>query len=404
MSLKHFKAGVRTALVLCFILFPGCRDLGTGVTPGLSPASLSVTALPEGTSQKVFTAPSGYTFTSVQISFGDLDQGSICKGSTLFGVQGLASCTSSCSDPFLLYANRDIGGSQLSAGTTTSAAYHQVARILTDDDGGFTTELQTAQPTACTYDSTGASCIVTSQTPIPKTGHDAFIVCGDTQTSIAARVADCVTKNSAQVPGGLPWKGKTYANGGQGTWDLVTVSQLPNSGTMDYREVWRDNQTGLLWSSRAPASISAPGWCKAAGNNDSKDPYSYCTGNSTSYCSETLGPTSGTATLGMSSTYLGGLSPSSTPAIRWRLPTLADYKIARANGIQLVMPDMGAMGYMQAKTQSVSQSPWEWTATIDSVGTGSSSSQKNAYYFSSDGTIGSSARNSSGLYARCVGG
>jgi hypothetical protein len=388
--------------VLALGVMPGCRDLGSATSLGYTSSSLTINSVNEGTGQVTYSAPSGYTYTSVSINFGDLKASALCRGTTLFGVKGLALCYAACTDPFFLHASRDVGSSKLGVSSTDTSAYHEVARILLDDDGGFTSELQVAQPTSCSGDVNGTSCVVSPIVSIPKSTHDLFQVCGTTQATVDARIADCKNLNSPAVSGGLPWKGKVNGTGGQGDWDLVTVSQAPDPINMFYYEVWRDSQTLLLWSSRSSAVIGAPGWCQAAGNYDSSDPYAYCAVNLTSYCSESLAPKNGIVVMGLNPILKGNLDMSSTPAIRWRLPTLADYKIARANGIQFVMGDMGALGYMQAKLQS--QQSYEWTATIDSVGTGSSDSRKNAYYFSSDGKIGSANRNANFLYARCVGG
>jgi hypothetical protein len=76
--------------------------------------------------------------------------------------------------------------------------------------------------------------------------------CGTTQTTIAARIADCAADN----PTRNTWDGAANCSGGEGTWKLV-VRDTAN------KEVWQDQRTGLLWSSRVS---TATNWCRAAGN------------------------------------------------------------------------------------------------------------------------------------------
>ncbi len=99
------------------------------------------------------------------------------------------------------------------------------------------------------------------------------VVCGTTQTSIATRIADCLNLNGTCSDGvsatksacdatastwttTATWDGATQCNGGQGTWKLVTLAAAN-------KEVWQDQRTGLLWSSKVSEGNN---WCQASGN------------------------------------------------------------------------------------------------------------------------------------------
>jgi hypothetical protein len=76
--------------------------------------------------------------------------------------------------------------------------------------------------------------------------------CGTTQTTIAARIADC----AAQNPSSSTWNGATQCNRGQAIWKLVTRSAAN-------KEVWQDQRTGQIWSSVVSQTAN---WCQASGN------------------------------------------------------------------------------------------------------------------------------------------
>jgi len=76
--------------------------------------------------------------------------------------------------------------------------------------------------------------------------------CGKNQTTINLRIADCAALN----PSTSSWDGATKCNRGQGRWSLVTRSGANT-------EVWRDERTGLIWSSRLGTLTN---WCQASGN------------------------------------------------------------------------------------------------------------------------------------------
>jgi hypothetical protein len=80
----------------------------------------------------------------------------------------------------------------------------------------------------------------------------------------------------------------------------------------------------------------------------------------------------------------GDLGITSTPVVRWRLPTIYDYKQADIDGIRAVLPGMDA-------------DIREWTATV------SATYRDSAWYFKApQGSINSTFRNTL-QGARCVG-
>jgi hypothetical protein len=76
--------------------------------------------------------------------------------------------------------------------------------------------------------------------------------CGIAQATLAARIADCATQN----PSTSTWNGAAQCSQGQGMWQLVTRNGAN-------QEVWKDQRTGLIWSSYVSAGIN---WCQASGN------------------------------------------------------------------------------------------------------------------------------------------
>jgi hypothetical protein len=180
------------------------------------------------------------------------------------------------------------------------------------------------------------------------------------------------------------WNGASAGNSGEGVWKLVTRNTPQGTCTSSVNscrpvEVWQDQRTGLLWSSLVAGGYASTGggqvadnWCRAAGNDQSTtvtsgtawpttDPVGYCNSGTyqnqttpTSYCTEkaiygpTLSPALATEnwTTGVYDLAKGGMRAvggTSSPGVRWRLPTIGDYKQADVNGIRHVMPDMGAM-------------------------------------------------------------
>ena len=120
--------------------------------------------------------------------------------------------------------------------TNSFSGYRAVPDINTDDDG-----------------ETGDSVTYVNRSTWGST------TCGTTQSTIAARIADCATVFGANAT----WDGSVDGNAGQGVWKLVTRTG-PVTSSMG-QEVWQDERTGVLWSSLVSKAIN---WCMASGNND----------------------------------------------------------------------------------------------------------------------------------------
>lgn len=209
--------------------------------------------------------------------------------------------------------------------------------------------------------------------------------CGTANGNVAARMADCVVKFGANAT----WNGVLNGNAGQGTWSLVSRKHV--SGT-NY-EVWRDNSTELLWSSRVSSS-SGLNWCKAAGNSDSQkvdenfredDPNNICDSSAyqnngsshpISACVEGFGgyltddssPNNGFLSTGTVQDGKAGLKtlPAAQKAngrVFWRLPTTYDYMLANHNGLRFVLPDITSGDEWTATTFS-GDSSQAWVVSI----------------------------------------
>ncbi len=170
------------------------------------------------------------------------------------------------------------------------------------------------------------------------------------------------------------------------------------------REVWQDQRTGLLWSSKVAENLN---WCKASGSNNivnnpaaQDDPSDYC--DNAAYQTTGTGPadkaisacfeessffTTVDDTGDIDSLGKAGLNLTSTPVVAWRLPTRDDYLVADVNGLRHVLPDAGNdFGY------------WEWTATIES------NNRTKAWQFSTwDGALSTYLARDGDSNVRCVG-
>ncbi len=334
-----------------------------------------------------------YSGNSVLFTDGNLVPYNLVSGASIFGVTGTGTLVPAQTANFATFAAssqfRDKTTTQVSlyneavtnAGvpytntpTGNPGGYRAVSDITKDDDG---------------Y--TGGSSTIVNRTS-PAWGAT---TCGTSQATIADRIADCAIAFGASAT----WDGSVNGNAGQGQWKLVSRSGSVTSSKG--REVWQDQRTKLLWSSLVSTSLN---WCKASGSNfitnnpaAEDDPSNYC--DSSSYQNTGTGP----ATKAVSACFedgenyftttdgsidnLGkvGLNLSSTPAVAWRLPSLADYEQAEVNGIRFVMPDMLSGGSV------------EWSASVYSA------SRSLAWYFISNyGGVNNNARYNNNR-VRCVG-
>jgi hypothetical protein len=316
--------------------------------------------------------PLGFYTNNTAITFteSNLLAANIKSGVSVFGVTG--NYTSGINLSSNVYRDQATTNISQVAETTTyagallPAGYRDVPVIAKDDDG---------------YVSPGVS-----SPQVTLANRVGFVNCGTTQSTIAARIADCATQNGSSAT----WDGTVKGNAGQGVWKLAVRF---GAGL----EVWQDQRTGLLWSSL----LASDNWCRASGNAESGDPSGYCNSvtyqpnypTAQSWCAED-GPTAmmpvstsgeNWAT-GSYSGAKGGLGKNSSPGVRWRLPTRYDYQLADTNGIRFVMPEMAAAG-----------GGYEWSASVYAA------SRYNAWIFvGANGVVSSSPR--ANTYAvRCVG-
>lgn len=256
--------------------------------------------------------------------------------------------------------------------------YHEVPLFVSEDDG--VTEL---------IDDDGSSV-----SPVDRSSWQSS-TCGVSGT-IAQRISDCGSKLT-----GASWDGGYYGNGPQSKWQLV--SRLgPN------KEVWKDLGSGMLWSSLVATNLN---WCKASGSNNSNnptiaanykedDPDDFCDQSAfqstasgqtvVSACFEAPGLT--TIDSRINNEGKANLGLSSSPLVRWRLPSLYDYQIAEYHGIRFVLPDMG---FARSPSRSLS----EWTATIYSL----SGQSEDAWSIDSREGEHNNFMRSSELGVRCIG-
>jgi len=128
-----------------------------------------------------------------------------------------------------------------------------------------------------------------------------------------------------------------------------------------------------------------------------EDPSNYCNSGTyqdqttpTSYCAEAAGLSSAVGgenyTTGVYGDGKGGLGALNTDApVRWRLPTVYDWKLADLNGIRRVLPNMNPGTSF-------------WSSTV------SSAARNMALNFAgSTGTVSLTARTSATGSIRCVG-
>lgn len=283
-----------------------------------------------------------------------LISGNIRVGETIFGVAGSftgvltewgsgLSRTTSTTTNVMTYVSETTTYAAAS-GTALPNYYHPVPKIATSDD---------------------AYNLTTQVTIVDRTGWGAT-TCGTAQASVGLRIANCAAVFGANAT----WDGAAKGHNGEGQWKLVTRTGNVSAGKG--REVWQDQSTGLSWSSVVSTGLN---WCKAsgssnsiesnivAGNYNEDDPNDIC--DNSFYQVQTASPISACEdAVGFSSTDTdidnagkAGLDRTSTPKIKWRIPSIYDYMVANHDGLRFVMPDA-------LNSNTTGQ---EWTATIDST-------------------------------------
>lgn len=353
------------------------------------------------------TIPTGYyEVQSVAFDDPDLLAANILNGVSIFGVTGTYS---NSGVTLMSNMHRDKATTQITQETevitnvgtaypNVDPGYRAIPKIAKDDEGyiggSVTLVSRTNWDTGCDA-TTGAG------------GGSANSVCKcGLSGTIEARLADCAAHNV--IGTNATWDGAIKGNAGQGTWKLVSRTGAVSSGKGF--EVWRDERTKLLWSSKV--AVDTLNWCKASGSNfitnnpsAEDDPSNYCdiapyqtTGTfspgvnrAISACYEDVDDNSGndfytTTDAAIDSAGKGGLGLSSSPRVDWRLPTVYDYKQADVNGVRFVMPDMAA-----------TDGGFEWSASVNSF------NRANAWLFNGAyGRVFSSPRDYA-YSARCVG-
>jgi hypothetical protein len=178
------------------------------------------------------------------------------------------------------------------------------------------------------------------------------VICGTTQSTVKARISHCLSQN----PKTATWNGVINEDVGLKTWRLVTR-------TASAKEVWRDEQTKLLWGDLTGFHT----WCRASGNAQKASEDGTGTGlcepakklwigyqlqdsPPTSVCAEnsTLGPAlkNENWSEGVYDDAKGGMGAVATaqsPSIKWRLPKKNDWESAYKNGLDFVLPNLMEM-------------------------------------------------------------
>jgi hypothetical protein len=353
---------LRRVLVISVIFFlNACGDQDTVIeasslsqgradgTGDSAPATSSATSVE-------LAAPSTKAWSSFFIDLGThFLPSNICAGKTIFGRLGQAACLSRIDNRF----NNE--------GAPSNKRRFPIG--YTDSDG-----LQSMGWFA-----------------IDKVNRDDFINCGSSG-SVTDRITDCSSKNGVHAA----WDGAEKSNTGHGKWSLVTRIESTELFEADH-EIWRDERTQLLWSSRIrDADLifgSTKTWCQAAGNNDqlagpcnevSSQPNQE---NPLSICGEGSegGVTRSEALIGenwASGTYHAkkgglGLHPEAG-GIEWYLPNRETYFQAYANGMAYVLPNFGGSYWTSSVYSGFINSAWyfnfdsEGRVTVDVTGRNSS--------------------------------
>jgi hypothetical protein len=231
------------------------------------------------------------------------DAGSRDKGSST----GATTTTGATAETKVLIQNsqmfHDLGTTSLSTtdeslrilGSTLPAYYRTIPKIETDDEAYQTS----VRPTV--------SCGL-----------------GTTLTGVTTRTAECASLN----PNTASWLSINYGRSGEGNWKLVAFN--PDA----QKEVWKDLNTGLLWSD----IIIAANWCKASGNIEGIT---------------AANPVDCTTLAAQTSTCENYVFDSGLKA-KWRLPTRNDFLQADLNGARFILKHGdNALGF--------------WTATVNSA-------------------------------------
>ncbi len=245
----------------------------------------------------------------------------ITPGSTILGVSGAATVAQVAPAQLsrLTTSSNTLISSVHSAGTCSTTTY--TTRQTCETAGGTWTP---SDLPAGTYEI--PTVISSNWTTATAVSRGAFIDCG-TSGTIEARISNCATNNGANAT----WPTTTSLYFPWGTWKLVSRNGAN-------QEVWRDEATLYLWSSRVGTSYT---WCQYTGNQENSGG-SDCSANTTSVCVENgvltaavAGENFGTGTY---SAAKGGMGRNAATPVRWRAFSYGEYVEAYMRGLSYVLP------------------------------------------------------------------
>ncbi|NDC24701.1 MAG: hypothetical protein EBZ49_11330 [Proteobacteria bacterium] len=344
----------------------GNKKSGTLTTS--TPTQTSITGEADNNSftQDTVTPAANGLFSSFTINLGvDFLKENICSGKTIFGRVGTAVCNALFGDAIYSMAPR----SDL-ATPPTSSSNRQVAKMSEEVSSAsqFTNNYDLVpKPEYVTDGRYGNGIAAEKKHYLETIVGRPNTVCG-TSGTIEERVSDCDSKNGNKAF----YSGKNYGQSGEGDWKLVTR-------TSGGYEVWRDERTKLIWSDTLSSGYN---WCQAAGYSSNSDTTNMTGYNCQAGAEGSLQPATPISVCADASLLeeLNGVSTYATPSsenepkgnlsvssVKWRLPTLEDWKLADVNGIRKVLPNMDA-GFWSASSLSDSvSSAWFFSGGDGSV-------------------------------------
>jgi len=349
-----------------------------------TPTQTSITGEADNNSftQDTVTPAANGLFSSFTINLGaDFLKENICSGKTIFGRVGTAVCNALFGDAIYSMAPR----SDL-ATPPTSSSNRQVAKMSEEVSSAsqFTNNYDLVpKPEYVTDGRYGNGIAAEKKHYLETIVGRPNTVCG-TSGTIEERISNCSSANGNKAF----YSGKNYGQSGEGDWKLVTR-------TSGGYEVWRDERTKLIWSDTLSGSYN---WCQAAGYSSNSDTTSVTGYNCQAGAEGSLQPATPISVCADASLLeeLNGVSTYETPSgedepkgnlsvssVKWRLPTIEDWKLADVNGIRKVLPNMDA-GFWSASSVSGSVH-YAWI------------------FYGDDGGILDSDRSDVGLSVRCVG-
>jgi hypothetical protein len=430
-------------------------------TSGLQAASLRVTALTSSAgTATTFTAPAGTGYSTVTVDPGSgFLATNILSGSTIFGLLGTATLTASSNVPpsnaFRTTGTTTITQTQETsayAGISLPVNYRETPNFALDDEGTNGSGVKYAPRPGTICGTTGnlavriASCNISWDGALNGNSGEALWklvtraaanqeVWQDTRTGLLwsstmptanwCKVAGNVQSSLAQRKYTGTGNGLINTSGAAGPsaqTEVITIIILAGGTTFSVT----GSLSGVLTSSpgtvgaafadtRANFTITAGTTAFQPGDTfilesliagtDCQPGMALQPATPLSNCTENLAPAlagDGTGIGGVwNTTYdssKGNMGANTTPSIRWRLPTLNDYKQAEIDGMRMVLPDMGKGGASRPNPDSsIGGLGTEWTATLYSP------IRSSAFGYSSlDGVINFYGRGTT-HFSRCVG-